>query len=133
MDADPNTGMLIGITQTFPEGVHYGEYRLGGTSLASPLLAGMTALAVQNTGKGFGLLNPALYASNGLITDVKPGGMPDRGVVRVNYDNSVDASAGVSYRVRTFDQNSSLTTTRGWDDTTGLGVPSPAFLTGFGK
>ena len=33
MDADPSTGMLIGQTQTFPDGVHYGEYRIGGTSL----------------------------------------------------------------------------------------------------
>jgi len=46
MDADPTTGMLIGETQNFslssrfgPAGVHYGEYRVGGTSLASPLIA----------------------------------------------------------------------------------------------
>ena len=32
MNADPNTGMLIGETQTFPSGVAYGEYRIGGTS-----------------------------------------------------------------------------------------------------
>ena len=39
---DPNTGMLVGQTQKFPgkEGVHYDEYRIGGTSLSSPLLAG---------------------------------------------------------------------------------------------
>ena len=45
LDADPTTGMLVGETQTFPDGVHYGEYRIGGTSLASPLFAGMTAQA----------------------------------------------------------------------------------------
>ena len=44
MDGDPTTGMLIGETQLFslpsrfgPAGVHYGEYRVGGTSLSSPL------------------------------------------------------------------------------------------------
>ena len=40
LDADPTTGMLIGQTQTFPDGAYYGEYRIGGTSLASPLFAG---------------------------------------------------------------------------------------------
>ena len=34
--ADPNTGLLVGQTQTFPDGVQYGEYRIGGTSLAAP-------------------------------------------------------------------------------------------------
>src|SRR5207248_362570 len=52
MDADITTGMLIGETQTFPEGVHYDQYRVGGTSLSSPLFAGMTALAFQHAGGG---------------------------------------------------------------------------------
>ena len=34
IDGDPNTGYLIGQTQTFPDGtIKYSEYRLGGTSL----------------------------------------------------------------------------------------------------
>ena len=49
LDADPTTGMLIGETQTFPDGVRYGEYRIGGTSLASPLFAGMTAQPDRST------------------------------------------------------------------------------------
>ena len=44
--------MLLGITQQFPNGVHYGEYRIGGTSLASPLMAGMVAMAGQHAGAG---------------------------------------------------------------------------------
>lgn len=127
MDADPNTGMLIGQTQTFPDGVRYGEYRIGGTSLASPLLAGFMALAVQKHGSGLGFVNPTLYAAPAAtITDITP--VKDKGVVRVNYNNSVDPSAGLSYFVRTFDQDSSLVTTKGWDPVTGLGVPNPAFL-----
>ena len=48
--ADPTTGMLVGQTQTFPDGhTDYAEYRIGGTSLASPLYAGMFALAVQKS------------------------------------------------------------------------------------
>ncbi|MEO7059319.1 MAG: S53 family peptidase, partial [Lapillicoccus sp.] len=129
MDADPNTGMLIGQTQTFPDSVHYGEYRIGGTSLASPLLAGMLALGAQSAGTGFGWANPLLYsAPKATITDVLPAGSV-KGVVRVNNNNGIDPTDGLSYFVRTFDQDSSLATAKGWDPVTGLGVPNPAFLT----
>ena len=60
--ADPSTGMAVGQTQTFSDGVKYDEYRIGGTSLASPLYAGMCALAVQRHG-AYGLANPTLYAT----------------------------------------------------------------------
>lgn len=130
MDADPNTGFLIGQTQTFPDSVHYGEYRIGGTSLASPLFAGMAALTVQHGGgAGFGLMNPLIYkTATSRFTDVVPG-VGDLGNVRVNYNNGVDATGGVSYFVRTFGQDSSLPVTTGWDPVTGVGVPKPSFLT----
>lgn len=127
MDADPNTGMLIGQTQQFPDGNHYGEYRIGGTSLASPMLAGFMALAVQVSGGGLGLLNPTLYrTASAHITDVTP--VSAKGVVRVNNNNGFDNTDGVSYIVRTFDQDSSLKTATGWDPVTGLGVPNPRFI-----
>ena len=66
---DPNTGMLVGQTQRFSDGTYYDEYRIGGTSLSSPLYAGMFALAVQNHGS-YGLANPALYAARGVSYDV---------------------------------------------------------------
>ncbi|HEY5474073.1 MAG TPA: S53 family peptidase, partial [Candidatus Limnocylindrales bacterium] len=31
---DPQTGLLVGQTQTFPDGAYYDEYRIGGTSLS---------------------------------------------------------------------------------------------------
>jgi subtilase family serine protease len=133
MDADVTTGMLIGETQTFPEGAHYDQYRIGGTSLASPLFAGMTALAFQHAGGGVGLLNPTIYAnaSNGVFTDVTGPG-PDAGNVRVDYANGLDASAGLLYSVRTFDQDTSLDVNPGWDDVTGLGSPNSGWLTAVG-
>jgi subtilase family serine protease len=132
MDADPTTGMLVGETQTFPDGVYYGQYRIGGTSLASPLFAGMTALALQNAGGGgVGLLNPSIYANAGAFTDVTGAG-PDAGNIRVDYVNSFDASSGTVASVRTFDQDSSLTVTPGWDDVTGLGSPNSGWLTALG-
>jgi subtilase family serine protease len=130
MDADPTTGMLVGQTQLFPHNkIQYGEYRIGGTSLASPLFAGMTALTLQNAGgTGAGLLNPAIYSSSGAFTDVN-GPLADSGNVRADYANGVDASGGILYSVRTFNQDSSLTVTSGWDDVTGRGSPNAAWLT----
>ena len=130
LDADPNTGMLIGITQRFPEGTQYGEYRIGGTSLASPLFAGMTALSLQNGATaGAGLLNPTIYdnAGSGMFTDIA-GAPADKGVVRSDFANGLDSSAGMLYSVRTFNQDSSLKTTAGWDDVTGVGSPNPGWL-----
>jgi subtilase family serine protease len=130
MDADPNTGMLVGETQTFPEGVAYGEYRIGGTSLASPLFAGMTALSLQQSGSGVGLLNPVIYgnAKTGTFTDIK-GAPRQAGDVRVDFANGLDASGGLLYSVRTFGQDSSLTVTGGWDNVTGVGTPNGGWLT----
>jgi subtilase family serine protease len=127
MDADVTTGMLIGETQAFPDGTYYDQYRIGGTSLASPLFAGMTALAFQNAGGGRGLLNPTIYGNPSAFNDVTGPG-PDAGNVRVDYVNGVDSAAGLLYSVRTFDQDSSLTVNPGWDDVTGLGTPNTGWL-----
>jgi subtilase family serine protease len=133
MDGDVTTGMLIGETQTFPEGAHYDQYRIGGTSLSSPLFAGMTALAFQHAGGGVGLLNSTIYAnaSTGVFTDVTGPG-PDAGNVRVDFANGLDASGGLLYSVRTFDQDTSLDVNPGWDNVTGLGSPNSGWLTALG-
>ena len=72
MLGDPNTGMLIGETQAFPEGNHYDQYRIGGTSLAPPLFAGMTALTLENAGSAVGLLNPVIYENLSAFTEWVP-------------------------------------------------------------
>ena len=92
MDADPNTGMLVGETQTFPNGVYYDEYRIGGTSLASPLFAGMTALSLQHAGSRAGLLNPSDLTRMSPFTDIK-GAPKDPGDVRVDYQERVTRPA----------------------------------------
>jgi subtilase family serine protease len=130
MDADPTTGMLVGQTQNFslpsafgPAGVHYGEYRIGGTSLASPLFAGAEAVAQANEGgHRIGFANPLVYflaRIPGEFYDVTPQGDP--GNVRADYNNGQNGNDGVVYSTRTFDQDSSLTTNRGWDDVSGVG------------
>ena len=130
LDADVTTGFLIGQTQTFPDGAYYDELRLGGTSLASPLYAGMAALASQHAGGRLGFLNPTIYgqAGSGVFTDIK-GRPADAGNVRVDYANGVDASGGLLYSVRTFNQDSSLNVAPGWDNVTGIGSPNAGWLT----
>lgn len=130
LDADPTTGFLVGQTQTFPEGVHYDEYRIGGTSLASPLFAGMTALTEQNAGGRIGFLNPVIYANAGskVFSDVTSA-FPDVGNIRADYANLVDPSGGLLYSVRVFNRDSSLGTAAGWDDVTGVGSPNAGWLT----
>ncbi|MBV9830449.1 MAG: S8/S53 family peptidase [Marmoricola sp.] len=130
LDADPTTGMLIGQTQAFSDGTYYDEYRLGGTSLASPLFAGLTALRTQKAGTRLGALNPSIYANatSGAFTDVK-GTPKDAGNVRADFANQQDASNGILYSVRAFNLDSSLAIAKGWDDVTGVGSPNPGWLT----
>ncbi|HEX8983589.1 MAG TPA: S53 family peptidase [Ktedonobacterales bacterium] len=127
--ADPNTGYMIGETQTFPDGVaKYSEYRIGGTSLSSPIIAGIMALADQAAGYHHGFVNPKLYTlSESDFNDITHPAATVA-VVRVNYINGVDASNGLSYRLRTMDQTLSLDATKGWDDVTGFGTPNSAFI-----
>ena len=125
---DPNTGFLIGQTQTFPDGVYYDQYRIGGTSLSSPLLAGIMAVSDSLGGFHHGFINPVIYrAGPSAIRDV---GHIDAAVMRVDYANSVDATAGLITSARDLDwPNLTIHTTPGYDNVTGLGVPNgQAFL-----
>lgn len=131
MPGDPNTGFRVGQTQAFPDGTYYDEYRIGGTSLASPLLAGLQAIASQRARHALGFVNPLYYSKIGTsaITDIKA---PTKPIyeARANYVNSVDASEGRSYLLREVDvQTTTIHSTRGYDDETGVGVPGPAFFT----
>jgi subtilase family serine protease len=128
--ADPNTGYIVGETQTFPDGsVKYDEYRIGGTSLSSPIMAGIMALADQAHGSPHGFANPLFYSLAGSASYhdiVSPASTV--AAVRTNFNNNVDASDGLSYRLRTMNQTLSLQTTPGYDDVTGVGTPTSAFL-----
>lgn len=126
--ADPQTGFLIGQTQTFPDGVSYDEYRIGGTSLASPIFAGLMALADQAAGHPHGFANPVFYANAGAFHDVTS---VKTAVARANYVDGVDAANGIVDRLRTLDDYSGSPTQHtgpGWDNVTGLGTPTSAML-----
>ncbi len=134
--ADPQTGMLIGQTQTFPDGSQvYSTYRIGGTSLASPIFAGISALvdqARQDAKKPMlGFANPALYAAGSTaFHDITQSSTPVA-QVRANFVNNVDGTNGYSYYLRTTDYHGLfIQAGTGYDDETGLGTPNgSAFIT----
>ena len=151
MDADPSTGILMGQTQTFPNGTYWATTRYGGTSLASPLFAGVVALADQASGTALGFLNPALYkldtSTRSAIDDVVPGGKQSQ--ARVDYANLFDNSEGLlySYRIITYEgvetycngsgncasRHNTLVTSPGYDNMTGLGTPGTNFVSALAK
>ena len=91
----------------------------------------------QRSGREFGFANPLLYANAGTSAfhDVKQPPSP-MAVARVNYNNSVDASAGYSpASLRSLDADAVLTihVRNGYDDVTGIGSPNgTAFLAALG-
>ncbi|MFI6929253.1 protease pro-enzyme activation domain-containing protein [Streptomyces sp. NPDC050287] len=131
--ADPNTGFKVGQTQSFPDGSQqYSEYRIGGTSLASPVIAAVQALAQQaRGGKPIGFANPTIYAKYGSkayhdVTDNPTGS--GLAVARVDFANSFDASEGLLTSVRTLGADSSLKAVKGYDDVTGVGTPASGYV-----
>jgi subtilase family serine protease len=112
-DADPYTGFAYGQTV----GGVFTIGGIGGTSLACPLIAGMQADASTHRLFPIGFANPLLYAVGGFaFRDVTP----PRSIIAVTRRQ---ATALV-----TFNEDSSLTVTKGYDDVTGMGSPKGAQL-----
>ncbi len=154
MDADAQSGMLIGLTQTYPSGVRYGQFKEGGTSLASPLLAGVIADADQAGGSSLGFLNPVLYKADtrspAAFNDILPSASPNStAVIRVDYANTVNPAAGYLVSLRTIDYQGPetycdatgncatrpviLNTAKGFDSMTGIGSVGPQFISVLSK
>jgi subtilase family serine protease len=147
LDADPSTGFLIGLHETFPNGADvYGQTRYGGTSLASPLLAGVIADVDQAAGVPVGFINPAIYrldTTPGAIDDILPHG--PQAEYRVDLaDSYVSGATGTlpSFRELTYEgvitycdetgncatRPNTLSTAKGYDSMTGLGSIGPDFI-----
>jgi subtilase family serine protease len=154
MDADAQSGMLIGLTQVFPNGTFYDQFKEGGTSLATPLLAGVIADANQAAGIPLGFLNPVLYkaslAGSSTFEDILPPSNPNAAAaIRVDYANTVDASQGYLVSLRAINYAGpeiycdgtgncasrlvTLTTAPGYDSMTGLGSAGHNFIAGVSK
>ncbi len=91
MDANPNTGVMV---------VAHGEqYMIGGTSIATPMWAGIIAIMDQYNHKSLGLVNPLLYQ----ISNTK---YYNRDFTQITSGNNGGYSAH-----------------SGWNPVTGLGTP----------
>lgn len=125
---DPTTGMLVGQTQAFSDGSSYDEYRIGGTSLSSPLMAGIMAVAQQRAKRTIGFANPTLYrlpasAYHDVVDPASP-----VAAIRSDYANGENPADGMLFTVRTMNDTNTLDVTPGFDDVTGRGTPNDAFL-----
>jgi subtilase family serine protease len=156
MEGDPSTGMLVGETQEFADGTYYDEYRIGGTSLASPLFAGLLADADQAARGSLGFVNPLLYhldagGQNGAFYDILPAGA--QAVARNDYLNEENAEGGILTSARILgmegateyfcpaeneetgeceeaieEATESLSAAPGYDSMTGIGSPGEGFI-----
>jgi subtilase family serine protease len=138
-DADLFTGFATGIMR-FPKDKppKFAEITVGGTSMASPLVAGMIADAQQGQHTAFGFTNPVLYRLNGTpaLHDILPSTARTPGLFRAE---ACDAAALGCHRLSliTFDDQSPTmhgytgqVTLKGYDNMTGIGTPNgQAFLT----
>ncbi|HEX4307886.1 MAG TPA: S53 family peptidase [Solirubrobacterales bacterium] len=157
MEGDPSTGMLVGETQEFADGIYYDEYRIGGTSLSSPLFAGLMADTDQAAGGSLGFVNPLLYHLDAggqnpqAFYDILPAG--NQAVARNDYLNEENAEAGVLTTARILgmegateyycphvneetgeceteveEATESLSAAPGFDSMTGIGSPGDQFI-----
>ena len=103
------------------------------TSLSAPLVAGMVVAAQQGLVKPFGFLNPALYrlAGTSAFYDPHPVTSRDPLLWRVSVCPVTDSlCGGVTALWLTDDQSPSArgyngqVTTKGYDNTAGVGVPN---------
>jgi subtilase family serine protease len=133
-DADPDTGILFGLTVTLAPGAapEYAEGRAGGTSLSTPLIAGIQADAEQAEGGGraLGFANPALYQRyrSPEYRDVVADPLGPRTTIAMA-DESLSLTTGAATETAvTFGRDESLTAAPGYDDVTGLGTPTALYL-----
>jgi subtilase family serine protease len=138
-DADAASGGIAVGVLTFPKGGGPPVYRetvTGGTSLATPLVAGMVTAAQQGQAVPFGFLNPVLYKLYG--TDAYHATLPltshSPALYRAVYCPAA-ACRGINALITFDDQNPKMTgytgqvTLPGYDNMTGVGTPNgPAFI-----
>ena len=138
--ADPSTGILVGQTTLQPDGktFAFSLSRIGGTSVACPVFAGIQADAQQAAGGALGFANPGIYyldthfaygSSNAAYNDVTdhPLGSGYLAEVRNNYTNPYTKQGPLLTYLRTLGINGEgkdkLRAVTGYDDATGVGSP----------
>ncbi len=139
--ADPSTGILVGQTTLQPDGKTYAFSlsRIGGTSVACPVFAGIEADAQQAAGADIGFANPLIYfldrhdrysSASPAFNDVTnhPLGPGYLAEVRNNYTNPYTKQGPLVTFLRTLGINGegadALPAVKGYDDSTGVGSPA---------
>ncbi|HEY0934231.1 MAG TPA: S8 family serine peptidase [Trebonia sp.] len=136
-DGDPDSGLLTGYIAS-GSATHPGPYQTevnAGTSLATPLIAGLVADAQQGQRSPFGFINPVLYrlAGTAAFHDILPVTAAAPQQDRAAYEAGGD---GFSTGIDVFDTQGGrtgthLVTARGYDTMTGVGTPNgAAFIAG---
>ena len=139
-DADPFTGFAVGYL-TFHNKRHkpptYSQFPVGGTSLSSPLVAGMVSAAQQGQAASFGFVNPALYqlAGTSALNDTLPvtSSSPAayHGVACSPHDCGIWALTTFDDQSTKMSGYSGQVTLPGYDNMSGVGTPAgPAFISG---
>jgi subtilase family serine protease len=137
-EADPTTGFLQGYSSQVDGAWVYGEDRIGGTSLSSPLLAGMTADAIQaDGGTAIGFADPAIYQLYGSksyhdVTDQPFGTKTHEASVRTAAVGEGGATV-VAIASLGHAPDGRLSSIEGWDNTTGVGTPTMDWFTTIGE
>jgi subtilase family serine protease len=108
-DADANTGLAL----AFADGKNYDLYSAGGTSAATPLWAGVIALADQYADRPLGLVNPAIYR-----TGRGPMGRQAFHDITIGNNSVVQVPRLIT----------GYPATQGWDPVTGWGSPNAQVL-----
>jgi subtilase family serine protease len=154
--ADPQTGVVIVVTQGGTLTIQAGW---GGTSLSSPIITAILAIATQKAGHALGLAAPLIASlPAGDVTDILPLTSPTN-VAGTVFDSfgpkfyappalfdpaSLYTTQGFISAMWQFDSldalvfgfgiDTSLTVTAGWDNVTGFGVPNGLkFINAVGK
>ena len=133
--ADPSTGILVGQTTLQPNGTTYAFSlsRIGGTSVASPVFAGIEADAQQVAGFALGFANPAIYQRYRTsafhdVTDHPFGPQVQLYEVRNNYTDPDTKTGPLLTYLRALGINgegaAALHAVPGYDDATGVGSPN---------
>jgi subtilase family serine protease len=130
-DADPFTGFAVGLL-SFPKNKppQFSESDIGGTSLASPLVAGIVAAAQQGQHHSFGLINPAVYklAGSTALHDALPLTRHSPSLFRGTFCD--EATCGSELLTAFDDQSFAMfgytgqVTLKGYDNMTGVGTPA---------
>ena len=130
-NGDLFTSVLVG----FSDGSPYSEGGYGGTSVSAPTFTGIQADAIQARGDvPLGFANPEIYSRygtkdfNDVVNKTAVEGKPPLNAV---FDNGLNPDGTLNAALVAFGRDYGLSATKGYDDATGVGSPTEAYLESF--